>query len=173
MTTFPILRWDAFMQGNSINPKPMIYIRDVNPQDEPVLAVIQDTNSEYDGATVVATIQVPPQGDVGDVPPRAVVLSTSWNGYPPSLGTVTLFDVNGKPKTIGGGDACESPSPWTEKVATSIAPVEPPSFKPEVCQNNGTEGLSVSQIVGVWIALVAIYFIIDQARSSKSHSSSE
>lgn len=179
MTTFAILRWDALIETGSMAPKPMVYIRDAVPQTNSVLAIVTGTGTEYDGKQLIAGIRKPAQSGImvttetGQAVSLSdcstVVLYASWLGYPPRMGSVTLFEVTEPPRKVGGGDACDSSIDFgdvSEKnaVAESVATPPPTLEKRDTCNSDSTP-LSVSQIVGVWIVLIAIYAII---RSSSS-----
>jgi hypothetical protein len=161
MTTFPILRWDALIEDGSMAPKPIVYIDDVTPQTQAVLAVISDTGTEYDGKSLIASIRKPLQSQLNS---SIVVLQAPWNGYPSQLGSVTLFEVTEPMKKVGGGDACDSSVDFgkvTEQTALAEAKaIEPPTLKSDNC----SPSLSVSQIIGVWIVIIAIYSILSYAK---------
>lgn len=85
------------------------------------------------------------------------------------MGSVTLFEVTEPPRKVGGGDACDSSIDFedvSEKnaVAESVA-TPPPALEKKTCSSDTTP-LSVSQIVGVWIVLIAIYAIIRSSTTS-------
>jgi hypothetical protein len=83
MSSYKIYEWNTYLFPNTVNPVPMIFIKEELPNVVELDLTIQNTSSEYDG---------PYRGTVLNKKIRGytvVVLNSKWYGYP-DLGEMVI-----------------------------------------------------------------------------------
>jgi hypothetical protein len=85
MNSYQIYEWNTYLFPNTVNPVPMIFIKEELANVLELDLRIQNTSSEYDGKPYRGTVLNKKNKDY-----TAVVLDSKWYGYPDSLGEMSV-----------------------------------------------------------------------------------
>lgn len=104
MATYQILRWDAVLIDDNVNPRPMIWLQGTpefrtfcSKNNWNVYVKVQNSNSLYDQNVLLKCDVKPVSGvntfaNTGDY---TIVLPVGWNGYPSDHGEVVISGLKG------------------------------------------------------------------------------
>ena len=85
MSSYKIYEWNTYLFPNTVNPVPMIFIKEELPKVLELDLSIQNTSSEYDNKAYRGTVLNKKIKDY-----TVVVLNSKWNGYPDVAGEMTV-----------------------------------------------------------------------------------